>query len=166
MPLGICMTRAEIMDWVPGSHGSTFSRQSNLPRRRPRHDGHHRARSDGERRHRRRAALRAPRTPGPRSIGPSATSAAAASCSPSKCRRPPLAQTRRRSPRPHRRSRLPARPSAARLRRKHHPPLPSAHRHPAGDRRRPRHPRGMHRHCYQVARPLSCSPSLLGNPRL
>jgi 4-aminobutyrate aminotransferase len=25
MPIGICMTRAEIMDWVPGSHGSTFS---------------------------------------------------------------------------------------------------------------------------------------------
>ena len=25
MPIGICMTRAGIMDWVPGSHGSTFS---------------------------------------------------------------------------------------------------------------------------------------------
>src|SRR5579875_1149478 len=25
MPIGVCMTRAEIMDWVPGSHGSTFS---------------------------------------------------------------------------------------------------------------------------------------------
>jgi 4-aminobutyrate aminotransferase len=24
MPLGICMTRAEIMSWVPGSHASTF----------------------------------------------------------------------------------------------------------------------------------------------
>ena len=24
MPLGICMTRANIMDWVPGSHASTF----------------------------------------------------------------------------------------------------------------------------------------------
>ena len=24
MPLGICMTRAEIMDWAPGSHASTF----------------------------------------------------------------------------------------------------------------------------------------------
>jgi 4-aminobutyrate aminotransferase len=24
MPLGICMTRAEIMNWVPGSHASTF----------------------------------------------------------------------------------------------------------------------------------------------
>jgi 4-aminobutyrate aminotransferase len=24
MPLGLCMTRAEIMDWVPGSHASTF----------------------------------------------------------------------------------------------------------------------------------------------
>jgi 4-aminobutyrate aminotransferase len=24
MPLGICMTRAEIMDWKPGSHASTF----------------------------------------------------------------------------------------------------------------------------------------------
>jgi 4-aminobutyrate aminotransferase len=24
MPLGICMTRAELMDWVPGSHASTF----------------------------------------------------------------------------------------------------------------------------------------------
>ncbi len=24
MPLGICMTRAEIMDWTPGSHASTF----------------------------------------------------------------------------------------------------------------------------------------------
>src|SRR5579864_2812985 len=24
MPIGICMTRAEIMDWIPGSHGSTF----------------------------------------------------------------------------------------------------------------------------------------------
>ena len=24
MPLGICLTRAEIMDWVPGSHASTF----------------------------------------------------------------------------------------------------------------------------------------------
>jgi len=24
MPLGICMTRADIMDWVPGSHASTF----------------------------------------------------------------------------------------------------------------------------------------------
>ena len=24
MPLGICMSRAEIMDWVPGSHASTF----------------------------------------------------------------------------------------------------------------------------------------------
>ncbi len=24
MPLGICFTRAEIMDWVPGSHASTF----------------------------------------------------------------------------------------------------------------------------------------------
>jgi 4-aminobutyrate aminotransferase len=24
MPLGITMTRAEIMDWVPGSHASTF----------------------------------------------------------------------------------------------------------------------------------------------
>ena len=25
MPLGVMMSRAEIMDWVPGSHGSTFS---------------------------------------------------------------------------------------------------------------------------------------------
>jgi 4-aminobutyrate aminotransferase len=25
MPISVCMTRAEIMDWVPGSHGSTFS---------------------------------------------------------------------------------------------------------------------------------------------
>jgi len=25
MPIGICMTRGEIMDWIPGSHGSTFS---------------------------------------------------------------------------------------------------------------------------------------------
>jgi 4-aminobutyrate aminotransferase len=25
MPIGICMTRADIMDWIPGSHGSTFS---------------------------------------------------------------------------------------------------------------------------------------------
>jgi 4-aminobutyrate aminotransferase len=25
MPIGVCMTKAEIMDWVPGSHGSTFS---------------------------------------------------------------------------------------------------------------------------------------------
>src|SRR6202041_1030220 len=24
MPLGICMARAELMDWVPGSHASTF----------------------------------------------------------------------------------------------------------------------------------------------
>ena len=24
MPLGVCMTRAEIMDWAPGSHASTF----------------------------------------------------------------------------------------------------------------------------------------------
>jgi 4-aminobutyrate aminotransferase len=24
MPLGVCMTRAKIMDWVPGSHASTF----------------------------------------------------------------------------------------------------------------------------------------------
>jgi 4-aminobutyrate aminotransferase len=24
MPLGICMTRAELMNWVPGSHASTF----------------------------------------------------------------------------------------------------------------------------------------------
>jgi len=24
MPLGICMTRAELMDWLPGSHASTF----------------------------------------------------------------------------------------------------------------------------------------------
>src|ERR1700724_3823226 len=24
MPLGVCMTRVEIMDWVPGSHASTF----------------------------------------------------------------------------------------------------------------------------------------------
>jgi 4-aminobutyrate aminotransferase len=24
MPLGICMTRANLMDWVPGSHASTF----------------------------------------------------------------------------------------------------------------------------------------------
>ena len=24
MPLGICMTRAELMDWIPGSHASTF----------------------------------------------------------------------------------------------------------------------------------------------
>jgi len=24
MPLGICMTKAEIMDWIPGSHASTF----------------------------------------------------------------------------------------------------------------------------------------------
>jgi 4-aminobutyrate aminotransferase len=24
MPLGICMTKAEVMDWVPGSHASTF----------------------------------------------------------------------------------------------------------------------------------------------
>jgi 4-aminobutyrate aminotransferase len=24
MPLGVCLTRAEIMDWVPGSHASTF----------------------------------------------------------------------------------------------------------------------------------------------
>jgi 4-aminobutyrate aminotransferase len=24
MPLGICMAKAEIMDWQPGSHGSTF----------------------------------------------------------------------------------------------------------------------------------------------
>jgi 4-aminobutyrate aminotransferase len=24
MPLGVCMTRAEIMDWLPGSHASTF----------------------------------------------------------------------------------------------------------------------------------------------
>lgn len=25
MPVGVCMSKAEIMDWVPGSHGSTFS---------------------------------------------------------------------------------------------------------------------------------------------
>jgi 4-aminobutyrate aminotransferase len=25
MPISVCMTRAEIMDWIPGSHGSTFS---------------------------------------------------------------------------------------------------------------------------------------------
>ncbi len=24
MPLGVCMSRADIMDWVPGSHASTF----------------------------------------------------------------------------------------------------------------------------------------------
>ncbi len=24
MPLGVCMTRAEVMDWAPGSHASTF----------------------------------------------------------------------------------------------------------------------------------------------
>ena len=24
MPLGVCMARAEVMDWVPGSHASTF----------------------------------------------------------------------------------------------------------------------------------------------
>ncbi len=24
MPLGVCMSKAEIMDWVPGSHASTF----------------------------------------------------------------------------------------------------------------------------------------------
>ena len=24
MPLGVTMTKAEIMDWVPGSHASTF----------------------------------------------------------------------------------------------------------------------------------------------
>jgi 4-aminobutyrate aminotransferase len=24
MPLGVCMTKAEVMDWVPGSHASTF----------------------------------------------------------------------------------------------------------------------------------------------
>jgi 4-aminobutyrate aminotransferase len=24
MPLGICMSKAEVMDWVPGSHASTF----------------------------------------------------------------------------------------------------------------------------------------------
>ncbi len=24
MPLGVCMTRAEVMNWVPGSHASTF----------------------------------------------------------------------------------------------------------------------------------------------
>ena len=24
MPLGICMTRADVMDWIPGSHASTF----------------------------------------------------------------------------------------------------------------------------------------------
>jgi len=24
MPLGVTMTRAELMDWVPGSHASTF----------------------------------------------------------------------------------------------------------------------------------------------
>jgi 4-aminobutyrate aminotransferase len=24
MPLGVCMTRAEVMDWIPGSHASTF----------------------------------------------------------------------------------------------------------------------------------------------
>jgi 4-aminobutyrate aminotransferase len=24
MPLGVCMAKAEIMDWVPGSHASTF----------------------------------------------------------------------------------------------------------------------------------------------
>jgi 4-aminobutyrate aminotransferase len=24
MPLGVCMSRAEIMDWAPGSHASTF----------------------------------------------------------------------------------------------------------------------------------------------
>jgi 4-aminobutyrate aminotransferase len=24
MPLGVCMTRADVMDWVPGSHASTF----------------------------------------------------------------------------------------------------------------------------------------------
>jgi 4-aminobutyrate aminotransferase len=24
MPLGVCMTRASVMDWVPGSHASTF----------------------------------------------------------------------------------------------------------------------------------------------
>ena len=25
MPFSVCMSKAEIMDWVPGSHGSTFS---------------------------------------------------------------------------------------------------------------------------------------------
>ena len=25
MPFSVCMTKAEVMDWVPGSHGSTFS---------------------------------------------------------------------------------------------------------------------------------------------
>jgi 4-aminobutyrate aminotransferase len=25
MPFGVCMSKAEIMDWVPGSHGSTYS---------------------------------------------------------------------------------------------------------------------------------------------
>ena len=25
MPFGVCMAKAEVMDWVPGSHGSTFS---------------------------------------------------------------------------------------------------------------------------------------------
>lgn len=25
MPIGVCLSRAEVMDWVPGSHGSTFS---------------------------------------------------------------------------------------------------------------------------------------------
>ena len=36
MPLGICMSRAEIMDWVPGSHASTFGGNPvSLPRRWP-----------------------------------------------------------------------------------------------------------------------------------
>ena len=48
MPLGVCMTRAEIMNWVPGSHASTFGGNPVCDRRRSGDHGHTRARGDPE----------------------------------------------------------------------------------------------------------------------
>ncbi len=115
MPIGICMTRAEIMDWVPGSHGSTFSGNPLCLAAALATMDIIRARSHGQRRQSRlrcpqtpqhlvRQALHRRRRPRPR---PDARHR--------NRRRPADPQTRPRPPRPHRRPRLPPRPPAARL---------------------------------------------------
>ena len=78
MPLGICMTRAEIMDWVPGSHASTFGGNPVSIAAAPRHHRHPRARRHRKRRPRGRQNARAPATAGRKRIRWSAMSAVAA----------------------------------------------------------------------------------------
>ncbi len=78
MPLGICMSRAEIMDWVPGSHASTFGGNPVSIAAALATHGHHRARGDGQRRPRGRVHAGAAATAGSRRIRWWATCADAA----------------------------------------------------------------------------------------